>query len=253
MKHTLPCLIAFLLILAIPPAWASPRVDLAVVDRASGQWIASMRHRGQQWIEGEPGRSYAIRLTNTTGRRVLVVLSVDGVNAITGETAASAQTGYVLEPWQSTQVEGWRKSMRQVARFVFTDLAHSYAARTGRPDNVGVIGVAVFEEARPSMWEPPVAYESRDDAARASSAAPAREESRAQSIGTGHGPREWSPAQRTEFVRASTTPAETTELRYDAYDALVARGVIPRPYRVASDRPRAFPAEFVPDPPGGDW
>lgn len=252
MKHTLPCLIAFLLGLAIGPAWATPRVDLAVVDRASGQWIAPTRHRGQRWIEGEPGRAYAVRLTNTTNRRLLVVLSVDGVNAITGQTAASAQTGYVLEPWQTTQVDGWRKSMRQVARFVFTDLARSYAARTGRPDNVGVIGVAVFEEARPVAWEPPVAYGSRDDAARAS-APPAREETRAQSLGTGHGAREWAPAQRTEFVRASTMPAEVTELRYDAYEALVARGVIPRPYRVAGDHPRAFPTEFVPDPPGGDW
>ncbi|MGO4782125.1 hypothetical protein AB4084_42215, partial [Lysobacter sp. 2RAB21] len=61
-------------------------------------------------------------------------------------TASPSQAGYVLEAWQSTEINGWRKSMDDVAQFVFTDLPDSYAARTGRPDNVGVIGVAVFQE-----------------------------------------------------------------------------------------------------------
>lgn len=247
MNRALPCLTALFLVLAAPALAAAPRVDLAVVDRDSGQWIAPMRHRGQQWIEGEPGRPYAVRLTNTTDRRVLVVLSVDGINAITGETAAVSQTGYVLEPWQSTQVDGWRKSMQQVAHFVFTDLPDSYAARTGRADNVGVIGLAVFEETyRRSPYPPSIA-----GAAKARAEAPAAaDEARAQSIGTGHGTREWSPVQHTPFIRASRTPVEIVELRYDAHDALVARGVIPRPRPLAHDRPRAFPGGFVPDPPG---
>ena len=37
-------------------------------------------------------------MTNRTGARVLTVLSVDGVNAITGQTASPNQSGYVLEP-----------------------------------------------------------------------------------------------------------------------------------------------------------
>ena len=36
--------------------------------------------------------------------------------------------------------------MREVAAFTFTDSPNSYAERTGRPANVGVIGVAVFRE-----------------------------------------------------------------------------------------------------------
>jgi hypothetical protein len=68
-----------------------------------------------------------VRLTNTVGERVLVVLSVDGVNAVTGETANPSQAGYVLDPWQSTEIAGWRKSLDDVAQFVFTDLPDSYA------------------------------------------------------------------------------------------------------------------------------
>ena len=44
------------------------------------------------------------------------------------------------------EIDGWRKSMDEVAAFYFTALPDSYAARTGRPDNVGVIGVALFRE-----------------------------------------------------------------------------------------------------------
>ena len=70
-----------------------------------------------------------MRLTNTTGERVLVVLSVDGVNAVSGETADTAQGGYVLEPWETAEIAGWRKSLDDVAQFVFTDLADSATLR----------------------------------------------------------------------------------------------------------------------------
>jgi hypothetical protein len=52
----------------------------------------------------------------------------------------------VLDAWQSTEIDGWRKSLSEVAQFNFTAIDKSYAARTGRPSNVGVIGVAVFRE-----------------------------------------------------------------------------------------------------------
>ena len=105
---------AFCLVLvACNPADARPLVDLAVVDRDRGygpeSWLGPIRHRGQDWIEGVPGHRYSVRLTNTTGGRVLVVLSIDGVNATTGETAHPSQAGYVLEPWESAEVHGWRR------------------------------------------------------------------------------------------------------------------------------------------------
>jgi hypothetical protein len=257
---------------------AQPLVDIDVIDRDTGEWLPEYRHRGQQWIPGTPGHRYSVRLTNTTGERVLVVLSVDGVNAISGQTAASSQTGYVLNPWQSTEITGWRKSMQDVAQFYFTDLPDSYAARTGRPQNVGVIGVAVFRERQypQPYYEPaPIAREdeySRDARGRAEGkAAPSAPQStsrRAESaasdsaygggmprnkVGTGHGQREWSPVSHTDFVRATRSPTQVTQVRYDDIDNLIAMGVMPRPYRW--DRhphraPEAFPNGFAADPPG---
>ena len=72
--------------------------------------LTAWRHRGASWIAGRPGDRYAVRLTNRTGGRVLVVLSIDGVNAVSGDTAAVGQTGYVLGPCQSAEITGWRKS-----------------------------------------------------------------------------------------------------------------------------------------------
>lgn len=259
---------------ACAPLSAQPLVDVDIVDRDTGEWLPEYRHRGRDWVPGTPGHRYGVRLTNTTGERVLVVLSVDGVNAISGETAAANQTGYVLGPWQSTEITGWRKSWQDVAQFYFTDLPDSYAARTGRPDNVGVIGVAVFRErAQPQpYYAPPVArdneyddrYRGRNESKSAPAAAPQASRRTAeaadsasgvgQSIGTGHGQREWAPVSRTDFVRASRTPAQVVQLRYDDIPNLVAMGVMPRPYRYDDGyrrgQPQAFPNGFAADPPG---
>jgi hypothetical protein len=103
-------------------ASAGALVDLAVVNRATGERIPVHAHRGRLYVAGTPGTKYSLLLNNKTGERVLTVVSVDGVNVITGDTAAPAQSGYVLGPWGSVGIEGWRKSMSEVAAFVFTAL-----------------------------------------------------------------------------------------------------------------------------------
>ena len=130
-----------------PPAFAvGGLVDMQIVDRGRSSVLATWGHDGATYVAGRPGDRYAVRLTNRSGARVLVVLSVDGVNAVSGETAAVGQTGYVLDAWESADIAGWRKSRTQAAAFYFTALPDSYAARTDRPGNVGVIGAAVFRE-----------------------------------------------------------------------------------------------------------
>ena len=248
---------------ACVPLSARDLVLLDVVDRDSGQTLPEYRHRGQDWIAGVPGHRYSVRLTNTTGERVLVVLSVDGVNAVTGQTASPSQGGYVLEPWETAEIAGWRKSLDDIAQFVFTDLPDSYAARTGRPANVGVVGVAVFRErqVRPVYappQSPPVASGmGRNEARKAASPAASADRAMAseaeampQRLGTGHGQREWAPVGQTEFTRASSRPQQASQVRYDDADTLVAMGILPRyhaPY--ARHVPRAFPNGFVQDPP----
>ena len=137
---------------ALPACAAGSLVDLQIVDRTQGHLLDIYRQRGTTWVAGQPGNRYGVQMTNRSGGRVLVVLSIDGINAISGDTAAVGQTGYVLGPWESAEITGWRKSSTEAAAFYFTALADSYAARTDRPDNVGVIGAAIFRERAP--WRP---------------------------------------------------------------------------------------------------
>jgi hypothetical protein len=126
-------------------AHADP-VDLTVVDRATGQPLRVWRHDGRLFVAGRPGARYSLRVSNHTDGRVLVVMSVDGVNILSGETANYDQRGYVFGPHEAYDISGWRKSDTEVAAFNFARLPQSYAARTGRPADVGVIGMAVFNE-----------------------------------------------------------------------------------------------------------
>jgi hypothetical protein len=256
-----------------------------VIDRDTGSTLPAHSHDGKLYIAGTPGHRYAVRLYNRSGARVLTVLSVDGVNAITGQTANPQQSGYVLDAYQSTEVDGWRKDMSEIAQFNFTALDNSYAARTGRPNNVGVIGVAVFREKPPvwrerddkiSMREAAPAQPYAADSATAASPPPASNATeRAKStnapagaakdyggaaaqrpipkpeetLGTGHGARESSYASYTTFERAGSSPDEVDSIWYDSFRNLVARGVIPQPRPIAVE-PQPFPNHFVPDPAG---
>jgi hypothetical protein len=160
-------------------AWAdTDLVDLKVVDRETGQALRTWRHHGRLFVAGEPGARYGLRVTNHTDGRVLLVMSVDGVNVVTGETANYGQNGYVLDAHDSYDVTGWRKSNVEVAAFAFAPLPQSYAARTGRPGDVGVIGMAVFRErvVAPVPYSPlsPIRPEWRDESSRDSSSAARR-------------------------------------------------------------------------------
>ena len=263
------------------PSHAGNLLDLAVVDRDTGETLRTYRDHGKLYVAGTPGHRYSVRMVNRSGARILTILSVDGVNAITGQTASASQSGYVLSPWESAEIAGWRKSDDEIAQFNFTALPDSYAARTGRPDNVGVIGVAVFTEreypvrkrdeeysraepmpAKPSM-EDSVAGRAQNSVGAAgvmqppaSAPAPAEREadkdSRAlakteQRLGTGHGAREYSHIDTTTFERSTSRPVEQVSVYYDSYRNLVAQGIIERP--IARRDPQPFPSGFVPDPP----
>ncbi|WP_300451966.1 hypothetical protein [Accumulibacter sp.] len=240
---------------------AGALVDISVIDRSSGQTLEVYRHQGRLYVAGTPGKRYVVLLRNKSAGRLLTVVSVDGINALSGQTAASSQSGYVLSPWQSAEIGGWRKSMDDVAAFYFTSLADSYAGRTDRPENVGVIGVAVYREATLAVT-PPVSRQAREheraaapaaSTAEAKTAATARDEvggRLAESrLGTGHGERISAPTQYTDFRRATELPSEIVAIHYDSRTNLLAQGIIPR----AKPQPpvaNPFPGGFTPDPRG---
>jgi hypothetical protein len=276
MKSLLTTLLASLALTTSCAAHVHELVDLDVIDRDTGASLDVHHRNGRAYVAGEPGHRYAVVLRNNTSERVMAVLSVDGVNAVTGQSANPTQGGYVLGPYERAEVNGWRKSLDEVAQFVFSAPEASYATRTGRPQNVGVIGVAVFRERAP-VYVPPPVYRDDWDSRRGASAskeagrmadraappaaaqAPAesaagagyakrqRAEDYASDLGTAHGQREWSRVGTTQFERRSSRPDEIVELQYDTFEHLVERGVIRLP-RYGRPEPRAFAGGFVPDP-----
>jgi hypothetical protein len=130
--------------------------NVTLIDRDSGVTLSTHFFHGEYWVAGTPGARYAIEIRNCSGGRLLAVTSVDGVNVLSGATAGWDQAGYVFNPGERYQITGWRKTNAEVAAFTFTDSPNSYAERTGRPANVGVIGVAVFRERQPqALYAPP--------------------------------------------------------------------------------------------------
>lgn len=248
-----------LLVAALLPSAASAcpstpvRVDL--YDRSEQRTLEVHRYRGRHYVVGRPGNEYAIRIRNCSGGRLLAVVSVDGVNVVTGETASPDQSGYVLEPGGYVNIQGWRKDLDGTAAFYFSDPADAYATRTGRPDDLGVIGVAVFREKPPRVdlsedpAAPPVVARRESSGERSASGADSAAAAPSPSLGTGHGRREYSPARRVEFERASRRPDQRVVIRYDRRENLVAMGVLPRPGRPRRE-PDPFPGAlgFVPDP-----
>lgn len=249
-------------------------VDVTVYDRVENRTLPAYRHEGRHYVVGKPGNEYQIRVRNRTGGDILSVVSVDGINAVSGETATWDQTGYVLGPHHGFDITGWRKSLARVAAFFFTEHQNSYAARTGRPDNVGVIGVAVFRKKtepgalidqtlpRPEAPAPgarddspypasadtaPAAgggrARSAENAAAQRHAPPQLTPQKSSSLGTGHGRSLDSRVTYASFERATSGPEEVIAIHYDTYRNLVAMGAIKAP-RIATP----FPGQFVPDP-----
>jgi hypothetical protein len=257
MRRALVGLLLFWLVCS--SAAAGHTVDVEVYDLSANRPLPIHRHAGRMYVVGEPQHRYELRLRNHGSERMLAVTSVDGVNVVTGKTAGEHQSGYVIEPWGMAVIEGWRKSLDEVATFYFTELEDSYAARTGRPDHVGVIGVALFREKRHDY---PCCLQSRERLSKEESRSPSTTADRDTAdtqyeadsrragapLGTGHGARESSAAQPVMFQRASTHPDEKIVIYYDSYRNLLSKGILSAEKQYSQERPDPFPQGFVPDP-----
>ena len=107
MKRTLAALA--LLFATAAGATHAPIVDVTITDLDTGHTLPLHDFRGRSYVAGEPGERYAVALHNRSGERVLAVLSIDGVNVVTGQTAGAQQSGYVLGPYERAEIRGWRK------------------------------------------------------------------------------------------------------------------------------------------------
>lgn len=237
--------------------------------------------RGDRWVMGQYGDRYTIRLHNRSAEWVEAVVTVDGRDVVNGGSGSYSNRGYLLRPWESIDIDGWRVSLSEVAAFRFTDVPDSYAGRVDGGRNAGVVGVAFFPErkrravrprpVRPhyggegGLWDDEdvsprksasAGSEGRGDAAAAPQADAKRKRSRTrQNLGTQYGERHWSSVTEVDFERASSRPSKVVTVRYDDRSGLISRGVSPPPRRWTPS-PQRVSDRFVPPPPDpfpGRW
>jgi hypothetical protein len=125
-------------------------ITIRVVDDR-GSTLPTFAAGGRSYVMGHDGARYSIRIENQTGARFEAVATVDGLDVIDGQPGSFEKRGYLVAPWSTVEIDGFRRSEDEVAAFRFGAVKDSYAAKRGSDRNVGVIGVAVFQE-RGSSW-----------------------------------------------------------------------------------------------------
>ena len=132
-----------------------PPVSIEIVD-ANGQVFREFPVNARDgalrsYLQAEKGARYQVRVRNTTGERLGLVIAVDGRNIINGAKSelARSEPMYVLAPYGTQDYAGWRANLDAINEFYFTDWSDSYAEAFGDRSARGVIAVAVYGEVPP--------------------------------------------------------------------------------------------------------
>ena len=120
-------------------------ITVRLVD-AGGAPLPTFSTGGNNLAQGDVGQRYMIELVNQSASRFEAVVTVDGLDVIDGRPGSLAKRGYLLQPFATVDIDGFRQNLDEVAAFRFGSVRGSYAASKGSDRNVGVIGVAVFSE-----------------------------------------------------------------------------------------------------------
>ncbi len=119
------------------------RMEILVDGRVAREYEG----RRKTYVQAFKGKEYSIRLSNDSGERVAVALSVDGLNTIDAKrTTAVEATKWVLGPWEQVTISGWQVGPDHARQFVFTNEESSYGEWLGETRNLGIISAAFFRE-----------------------------------------------------------------------------------------------------------
>ncbi len=233
------------------PGTPGPLVSVSVeVDDEPVSLYPAPDGSGRFYLEAREGQRYALTLASQSEERVGVVLTVDGLNVISGQRDEDRGRMYVLDPGQRTRIRGWRSSLHEVREFTFVDERASYAARSGKANRkMGWIELSVCREraaaalqaprpADPGWLEPAEEKEKASGSAERTEAQSAARSDEAPAApgptgsarsypGTGWGQRAHDPVRVVDF-QAEAQASQTVALRYEYRPALVALGVLPR-------------------------
>jgi hypothetical protein len=239
-------------------AHREPReITVEIIDShgAAFQQVAAKRD-GQAYrayLEAERDARYRIRITNPTGGRVGVVVTVDGRNIISGARSEleNSEPMYILASRDTQEFSGWRANLNEVNEFYFTDWKSSYAEAFGDASARGVIAVAVYREKQskkqlfreqerragsaarspaPSADAPEnqsdSAAEARDSSAEPSSAAGNRaKKTERADAGTGYGDRRFEHAMEVAF-EADARASQRVFLKYEWRETLCSKRLL---------------------------
>jgi len=185
----------------------------------------------RSYLQAERGARYQVRVRNTSGERLGLVIAVDGRNIISGAKSELARDEpmYVIGAWDSQDYAGWRASLDAINEFYFTDWKDSYAEAFGDRSARGVIAIAVYREVAP----PPRVSQphEEDEVNRSADAASAPAEKlagrsrRDESVGTGYGERREDHVREVQFV-AESNPDSRHFIKYEWRDTLCRKRVI---------------------------
>jgi hypothetical protein len=190
------------------------------------------KHEAQAYrayLEAEREARYRIRITNRSGERLAVVVTVDGRNIISGAKSelGSTEPMYVLSAGNTEEFSGWRANLHEVNEFYFTDWKDSYAEAFGDRSARGVIAVAVYreKESRIRQRNEEELAERGASGQAAPSASPRQDKAESADAGTGYGDR------RTEHVTEVAFDAEPRStqrvfLKYEWRETLCEKGIL---------------------------
>ena len=188
------------------------------------------------YVEAVKGDRYSIQVTNNSGRRIGVVIAVDGRNIISAKKSNLTRNErmYIIGPYETNTFEGWRTAMDTTNRFYFTEQSDSYAEKVFRDASaMGTIALAVYKEKIPEIVPYSEKPSQMNDAA-AGAAPSASGESRSadraklqkgEEAGTGFGETTHSPARVVQFEPEHAV-AEKLVMKYEWRSELCRRGII---------------------------
>lgn len=246
-----------------------------------GKPIQEYHKDGRTFVEGRRGSNFELELKNLTCRRILVHPTVDGLSAMSGKEASRLDNdGYVLHGFQTAVIPGWRLNDDEVAHFFFAGDGKSYAEKTGKGRDKGVIACAVWEEkviVRPETcffsssapcagelntemnsatmeWMPSASHETKTSGSITRGARKRgmrMNKVATQNLGTGFGERTQHEVHTTTFDKATDEPVVVATIYYDDLKGLRARGINIQRQRKRNRFPNPFPKDKGCTPPSG--
>jgi len=262
MFYTKVLMVLAVLMLSVTPAFSHHRgkVDVEIVSDNGGafstipfkSFFSDQTRIIKKYLEARKGENYSIVVRNNLPERVGVVIAVDGRNIITGKKSflKNNEMMYIVGPYSSARLDGWRTDQDTVHKFYFTDTNDSYSVKTfGDSSAMGVITVAVFrEKERPEIFYNQKIWEEK--APSPSAGAPAMDSMKrykSESAGTGFGDGKYSPVKDVEF-ESENIPFEKILVKYEWRETLCNKGII----KCRTDeRNRLWDEnEYAPYPPG---